>query len=516
MSTSEESAPVTLEVRTGDEASEIFVIDGRYNLVDRAIGLRKEFALEPGIYKVKVCTGTETREEQVLLRPGGGPVVEEFPRLEFASPAPIEDTSKTHEFHMNAAAEHSRRVHVEAGRGSWIFVCARGWSEKVRTDQSAGERPDPARGLKLLDEGGRLVADFEVSSAKNLEWEPWAACNVSVDPGNYRLCLEVPSLGGKVEQAVVASEGWQTQIFLLQHDYGPGVDKTRGAEGDVARDVRADLAGASVMMSGTAGGDPLSPPGFDPGRRDLRLVELARLALVNRRSILSEELRDVLRYKFDNPMLGILGAHLLLAEREFDEGLFAEVIGNLRRLVGGSHPDVEALALKTDPHRTFTFSHPPMLQRSWSLICAATADDPGLVPADSTLSEVSQSGWSSPLWLTWLAPDEKKSEEAPGELSEFEEAVLVLLRAAGRRSVATSGGGLFAVAALVHTAWRWLRSDPARELLPAIRKVLLDDEATRKLTLQLGIPRSTVEKLLKQFEERLKTKELWKALSEKS
>ena len=55
---------------------------------------------------------------------------------------------------------------------------------------------------------------------------------------------------------------------------------------------------------------------FSPKRQRTRLAEIARYALTQSRRILSDGLlRELLDEKFDDPMLGLLGAHLLLRDK---------------------------------------------------------------------------------------------------------------------------------------------------------------------------------------------------------
>jgi hypothetical protein len=334
-----------------------------------------------------------------------------------------------------------------------------------------------------------------------------------------------------LEQAVVASPGWQTQIFLLQRDYAQDMQDVsqRGRS-----DVRADLLGAAVLMSGHGYPDDqpppdfnfASPPGFDPGRSDLRLAEAARLALSNRRKILSREIRDMLRYKFENPMLGIFGAHLLLLEKERDVELFRVVLTNLRKMVGHKHPDVEALALTLNEQTDFRFETPPMLQRSWSLICEATAERPELVAEDSLLAQLAQRRWGNSIWLTWVTPEPEgrlESAQDADELSDLEEAILVQLKAARR-------GESRAKLRSTSNA-RFISSRPKREepgssamvvkLMGQVDASLdtpddsasavdeswsdvrgISSEAIKRLTHQLGVPRAAVEKSIKALQEK--------------
>jgi len=279
-------------------------------------------------------------------------------------------------------------------------------------------------------------------------------------------------------------------------------------------------------MSGH-GFDFASPPGFDPERSDLRLAESARLALSNRRKILSEEMRYMLRYKFENPMLSIFSAHLLLLEKERDMELFRVVVTNLRKMVGHKHPDVEALALKLDEQTDFRFETPPMLQRSWSLICEATAERPELVPEDSLLAKLAPCRWGNSSWLTWLTPEpEGKLQLAQDadELSDLQEAILVQLRAArrgeSRAKLRSTSNARFmnsrskraepesAEASVVKlTGHLNVSFDPQDDAASAANESWYDvrdisSESIKKLTRQLGVPRASVEKSIKALQEK--------------
>lgn len=400
MSDSEQDKPteqpkqVHLHVEGSDPEMEIFLIDGQFQLVARSVG-RLDVDVEPGIYKIKCRTGAVTNEQFVIVQ--DDPITMALPRLQFASPAPLGETSKTHEYQMQAAAMQSKFAHVTSGQGSWIFVFVRDWTAKG----TSSRKQNPAKGLFLEDENGNLVADLGLASVSDISGDPWAACNVAVNPGIYRLRLEFTPVEGQtdsgLEQAIVASPDWQTQVFLLQ-----------GAYGLRATDWAPDLAGGAILQSRGAGG-------FDPARADFRQTELARLGLTNRRQVVSQEVRDMLRWKVDNPMLGIFGAHLLLMSRQLDEDLFRTVVQNLRRLLGEGveHPDVEALALHLESTGPYQFKSPPMLRRSWSLIVDATADRPFLIAPDSLAAKIWNRLWSAEPWLIWLRRGEFAASGIP-------------------------------------------------------------------------------------------------------
>lgn len=361
---------VPLTIQTGDSQSEILLLDGKGRLLIRRCGPDSIFQLEPGIYRVKVLTGSASQEKPVLLT---APRTVRFEPIDFASAVPLAGTSTSHEYHMQAADQESRNVHVTDGVGSSLFFLVRNWT-------APGSRPqqrvtnNPAEGLSLHSTypgSDRTVCDLLNAGVTDLTGDPWSACTVAVNPGVYELQLLLPD-GEVLRQSVVASRGWQTQCFLFVRQYiGPN-----GPE------WLANLARTSVLLTGIDGG-------FNPNESVLRVAELARQRLARRtlaepadnivRPLLPEEMRRLLRGKFDNPMLGVYAAHLMLLEPSLDLALFRDVVGNLRSMLPG-HPDVEALALRGQ----FTsipgvFENPPMLSRSWFLITEASVDRPDLV-----------------------------------------------------------------------------------------------------------------------------------------
>ena len=307
------SSQSRLTVTTGDVATEIFLVDGRLHVVAQAGGeLQGDF--DPGIYLIKIRAGEATREEYVTLTPGEA-VTKAFPRLAFASSAPLADTALSNQQHREVAVAQSRQPHVRTGSGSEICVVVR---DSVPSDQPVAEAgTHPGQGLTLLSASGATLVDLGTQSWTDSSAGSIAVCNVELDPGIYKLSLGTPD-GGRLEQVVVASPGWQTQVFLLQ--------RAHDSNGEVPR---IDLSGAAVFMA------PLDRVDrFDPERSQNRLVELARQALASRRQILTPKLREMLGQNQDDPMLGIFGGHLLLLDPEPDLDLLRLVVGNVREMLG--------------------------------------------------------------------------------------------------------------------------------------------------------------------------------------
>jgi hypothetical protein len=389
---------LTLTVKAEDDSAEVFIIDGRFKVVERGRSQMNVFSLTPGIYTVKVKVGTDSRSEHVVLL--DKPETVKFARIEFPSAAPLVDTGRTHEYHIAASQNESKKVHVSIGSGSSIYVFVRDWRPTENSDTERKINPRPQLGLQLLDSLGNVLVDIDKKSKFDPTRDPCAACNVQVNPGIYRLALHLKS-GSVIEQTVVASSGWQTQVFMLQRNYG----KDRS-------DRRADLSGASILMSKT---------GFRAADLDKRLVETARLGLIDTRQVLSETvINDILYGKFKNPMLGILGAHLLLLNKTVKMGLLRVVVTNLRRLLGNNqHPDVEALALRLGEKTSFVFEQPPMLRRSWWHVVDATVDKKDLVPLNSTAAEAAERIWGEEPWLQWktLPPARVEAAATPFALA---------------------------------------------------------------------------------------------------
>lgn len=373
-----------------EPGTEIFVIDHRFELLAKGVG-QLGARVEPGLYQVKLRAGRLIQELQQVVRPGSGEIVVRPPAMPFSSAAPLAGTSRTSEAHERAAEALSRTVHHRAGQGSQLFVFAR--RHEPDPLPTAGS---PGRGLSLHDPDGTLLLDLDRAGEADRESpDPWVGATLDVDPGTYRLRVATPRWGA-LERTVVASPGWQTQVFLLQSDYGD--------EG--VPELRPDLASAATLMTREGG--------FVSSLEGARRVELARGALVRGRSVVAAE--QLLAEAADNPMLGILGAHALLLAQEPDLGAVRAVVESLASRVG-AHPDVDALrlALGDDVAQLgLAFPQPPMLMTSWGQVVDASWADPGIVPDGSLSARVATWFWGYGPWLVWRADGvEDQPEELP-------------------------------------------------------------------------------------------------------
>jgi hypothetical protein len=312
--------------------------------------------------------------------------------LPLNSAAPLDGSSQTHEFHMYPAIARSDHIAVNVGSGAQIFLCARRWRDP---DAIAPAGPASIPSLALHRPDGQRLAKLEIiDGALDRPDEPLAAKAIAVDPGSYMLHW-VDELGNEVEQTVQAVRDWQIQVFLLEQETSTGDDPQLSSVGATGEQI-------SILM----GRDR-----FQPDDETLRLVEQARVALADERNVASSFVSQALFAKFDNPMLGLFGAHLMLIGRDaagspedektrsgtaakrrvaapvdFDQQLFDHVVGNLIRLLGPDHPDVIALATQASDRplqNLLPVAVPPMLWRSWRLLIDASNERPDLVPVET-------------------------------------------------------------------------------------------------------------------------------------
>jgi hypothetical protein len=404
---------VRLIARALDRAAEVFLIDSRLDMVDRGIG-HLDTSQPPGVYKVKVRAGQSFHEQLVVLDKEDVHLTLEH--LHIPSAIPLDLTAQTHEYHRDAAVRESRTARVTLGAGSSIFVFARDWTPENVPSASSHH---PAEKLELRSLKGEKLVDFEKKSAVQRREDPCAACRVDLAPGAYKLVVTAAT-DETFEMTVIAQPGWQTQVFLLQRDTS-----------QFGRGRRPDLGSASVVMS--------QKYEFNESAVDNRLAELAKLALVNGRQV-TDQMPEILDGKYDNPMVGIFGGHLLLRQRDkIDPWLLKTVVSNLRRLFGKApHPDVEALALEAGLTPKCDFATPPMLQAGWRIVVEHSLTKPRLVPADSLAARIATRITNQDPWLIWRGTAKPQKNGPDDFLDDIEEFLKASHEALKQALVATA------------------------------------------------------------------------------
>jgi hypothetical protein len=430
-----------LTVRAADPLAEITVYDGAFKRVGRGVG-RYEGSLPDGLYEVRARVGGAV-EEKLISLDRNLPV--EFDRVAFSSAIPLAQTATSDATHQ-AAVTRASQIPLKLGVGSGLLVAVRDRPGR----EPAAEPGSPAWGLTLVGPSGVRVFDVGLAAPVDVSGpSPVAAVCLEVTPGVYRLRLDLPH-GGARERTLVASPGWTTQCFMVRRRF---------------RDhSAADLDQGAVSL------DRLGRP-FTPNDMRMRLAEGARDALANNRQVADAAAGALMREKFEDPMLGLLVAYLLLRDRPKDP-VFHVVLQNLIGLLGRDHPDVRAIALGT-AHDTpgKPIADMPMLRASWDRVVRQSLAYPGLVPANSLAGQVSTRVLPSAPWLVWEPAD------APSRRVDSKMAAL--------RSYLRSSAEL---------------PPPGAQLSMAPSPVALDLEDREELTRSLGVPSSVLDDMLSKLD----------------
>jgi len=346
----------TLHITAADDATEIFLIDANLNRIDSGLG-ELQAKVIPGVYKVRFRSGAIQSDKLVEILSANDRVTIQGPPILFRTAVPIDKTLTTHEYQSKAAEAASKHVNCRLGSGGELFVFVREENE----DQSFS-----LKGISVNSLDGIELATFDDG---DIEFESrCGALNLKIDPGTYSIRVE-SGRAGVYEIFVTVSFGWQTQVFMVMDEIW--YERTS---------VRVPvLRSVSVLMSRCG-------IGFSSSGQASRLTELARQALEQGRDIVSSQLMNKLLYgKYENPMLGVIAAHLILLKHRPDWELLGVVINNLRNILG-EHPDVQALQIamknRFKPQVDFV-DNPPLLRKSWDYIAKASRRRASIVRPNS-------------------------------------------------------------------------------------------------------------------------------------
>jgi len=488
---------------TGTPTAEIVAIDATGNVQARGIG-RLEAELTPGIYKIRYRIGNRVVDKLEELPFGDGAWRVSAPELPLDSPAPLMSSSGVSPANASFARDWNHEVHVRHGTGSKVFIF-------VSTPQNS-----PGLDIELRTFKGEQLATLALFR----KTESCSGCTIELNPGIYLLRARDGD-GVSVERTVVASGGWQTQLFIPV------------AEQEQKGTWYADLSESALLM-------PRLEVGFEPSVPDFRWAEAARQALASGRAVTPNDqmMRALFNGKFDDPILGIFAGHLLAAQPDPPTGseattvspaepapsaktsLLAEVVSNLQRLIG-DHPDVTTLLFRLADANSgnLQYSEPPMLRSSWALILKSSTPQRDPRPPGSYSARVASGLWGSGAWLVWRTPPEPV-EELATEGTTFDWQQLFAVAESEELSSALSRADLtpteFAVLSVIHGSARQVAvarnfaslidaNKPLSKVYPLVRKFITSDiEKTAKqrvaevfhpenLTAVTGIPYSSIE-----------------------
>jgi hypothetical protein len=357
----------------------ITVLDGHYGIAARGVG-RLELDLHPGLYCVQFKAGRAYLEKYVALS-DSGPQELSVNLTQAVLPASGPEPQVQ-------LVEHRERFGAGAELAALVEIGA-----------------DDTATIALIDAAGNTVLQFDRPAADASKSKFFS----ELDPGAYILQLRFADT--TVERAIFLPTSWQTQIFLRTPKR---LTKSAWAEafltaplllagiGQDISETSVDLAYVRVALQNLAAGRPSAPVA------QLRMsVQQAKELTVG---LPPGNIDQMLALKFTDPILGILGAHLMLLDSSYDNELLADVTANLERLVP-QHPDVLSLRLRLDQSAAFQISDPPMLRSSWRIFVDATASLPNLLRPQSVAARVSANVLASGAWLGWAGVTTGESED---------------------------------------------------------------------------------------------------------
>jgi hypothetical protein len=330
MSISEPPPDAAIELLSTVASVELSVVASDFTPVAVGVG-RLSAAVPAGIYQIVARAGPVVDRRLITLAPGAT-YRDDRISVRFPAPAPVSDTTTSHEYHQAAVEEASGRLSQAAGAPSGLVIVVR----DVRGTSGPPLEPGDLACFGLLDQMLNPLSGFD-QGWQLRPAEAVATWHGRLDPGGYALRTDPTLLTGAhrasvsrqpFDQSLWLSANWQTIVFITTGEGGP------------------QTTAASVHMAQLG-------IGWSPYDTDVGLaLELANWGLREGRSVLPNDLLNLLlNTKFVNPMLGIVGAHSLLLRSEVDWDVVETVLHNLELMVPG-HPDVVALRWRAARRRS--------------------------------------------------------------------------------------------------------------------------------------------------------------------
>ena len=311
------------------------------------------------------------------------------------SPTPLADSVLSHEYYAGPSEHWSRELTVagQAPQSAALFIFIRA------IDRDQAEDTATLATLSLHDQVGNVLSTLGPTETASDVDAGWLAYSAPLSAGFYRI-REAAGVSRELGVQLVA--GWQTQVFLL---------RTAGV-------VR--LADARILMAPQG-------VGFKPSDAVTEQIDDAlNLLRTPTARPPGELINSLIARKVDNPILGMLGAHLLLREMErlkrlqtlesadtpessarvsLADKLNLVLTGLAARC--GECADVRALRLAMRPpgdsERAAPFDVPPMLLAGFTRVVDAAASFPDLVSDAPLVDDIAENLFADSVWTTWAA-----------------------------------------------------------------------------------------------------------------
>ena len=364
----------------------IIVFDGYGHAVAEEYGKRSyHLSLPRGLYTVRMERAGFMKE--ILIR-HDGPTKKTLEIPGYYTATPLAMAASTKDYYMEASQRFSLETTCSSpGKApspdAWMFIFIRASSRELFTGDHLGSR------LYLLNQESKPISALcgpEVVFDQNAGWLAFSA---RMHSGLYLLRFQGKNAR---ELPLYLFSNWQTQVFLTHYD-------------------RPIFDGMRIFLS------PLGT-GFNPEDETTRLVDQAQTLLHNRSSFVPQAIQLPLRAGlFDDPMLGLVGVHLLQFLSSTTLIDTDKALHRLNELLPDA-PDVRALPLLTAPERISSiapFSQPPMLRRSLEAVVDTAVNSPSLIPYSSLFGQIVTKQYADAPWSSW-DPSKTLSQEGASRI----------------------------------------------------------------------------------------------------
>ncbi len=242
--------------------------------------------------------------------------------------------------------------------------------------------------LSLRTPTGKRIT---LSDAEQRTKNTWGV-RLNLSPGIYILRTSSQHIGSH-EMALYVGNRSQTIVSLSNRSISAFTGGRRAI----------DLGLTSIQIGAYDGAQHVGP---DEAMRLWATTDFMRDAMAFRRNTMPpKELTNALYDKFGCPLMGLLGAHLLLLGKDIDQNLLSIVVNNMETLMPNS-PDVAAIRMalnRRTNHRVRPpkISAPPMLEASWQEILKADRRFPGTIQISGFSSRIVPILSAASPWLIW-------------------------------------------------------------------------------------------------------------------
>ncbi len=381
---------IELNVNTDEFGVELSVFDGKGNTYVRTKNNSLELKLPRGLYTLRAERNGEFKDT-ILRLTEACTVTPDLPARYSAIPLPGAET--THEYYSYSSWEISQNYtsddivfNGDLDSSLMLFMRAPEQSKVTSTKKTSDLL------LRALD--GRVLTDFDEANINLDHTHGYVGFSARMSSGD--VILEDYSEHPR-QTRLPLLQGFQTQIFLMY----------------LGRPLYEDIRVLTVDN-----GDISTRKNRDPYTKDkfaeiADQVDIGMTALQNNVEDVGKSLVNYfLTSKFRNPLLGLLGAYLMLLRRhqrpeiKYNDRLPKTVIRNLQKLIPGS-PDLVALKHLAEPWLgepvDEEITMPPLFRVGADTLIRAAARRSELIPEGCLFDAVSDRILADSAWTTWTS-----------------------------------------------------------------------------------------------------------------